>query len=81
MNIFLFRHNKSQASWSQLGEPNIYRNGYMYAEIVVLAENLEGAYEELKKETNWDLEEIKRLTPIIVELDQPKIVTKLVHGG
>ncbi len=81
MKIFLFRHNKFQASWSQLGEPNIYRNGYMYAEIVVLAKNIEGAYEELKKETNWDLEEIKRLTPIIIELDQPKVVTKLVHGG
>ncbi len=53
----------------------------MYAEILVLANNIEEAYEMFLKEENWDLEEIKRLTPITIELDQPKIVTKLVHGG
>jgi len=81
MKIFAFRHNKFKASWSQLGEPNVYRNGYMYAEIIVLANNIEEAYLQIEKENNWDLEEIKRLTPVIIELDQPKVVTKLVHGG
>ncbi len=36
MKIFAFRHNKFKASWSQFNEPNIYKNGYMYAEILVL---------------------------------------------
>lgn len=81
MKLFAFRHNKFQASWSQFSEPNIYNKGYMYAEIVVLAENVEEAYVILAKEKNWDLEEIKRLTPVTIELDQPKVVTKLVHGG
>lgn len=81
MKIFIFRHSKFLASWSQLAEPNIYRDGYMQAEIVVLAKDIEEAYEEIRKEKNWDLEEIKRLTPIIIELDQPKVITKLVHGG
>ena len=81
MKIFAFRHNKFKASWSQFNEPNIYKHGYMYAEIVVLANNIEEAYHLLMKEENWDLEEIKRLTPITIELDQPKVVTKLVHGG
>ncbi len=35
----------------------------------------------LLKKKNWDLEEIKRLTPITIELDQPKVATKLVHRG
>ena len=81
MKIFSFRHNKFRASWSMLGEPNIYRDGYMYAEILVLAEDLEQAYQQLAGEKNWDLEEIKRLTPVVFELDQPKVIAKLVHGG
>lgn len=81
MKIFIFRHNKFLASWSQLAEPNVFKDGYMHAEIIVLANNLEEAYAQLMKEDSWDLEEIKRLTPIIIELDQPKVITKLVHGG
>lgn len=81
MKLFAFRHNKFQASWSQFTEPNIYRGGYMFAEIIVLANDLEEAYKELANETEWDLEEIKRLTPIIIDLDQPKVVTSMVHGG
>jgi hypothetical protein len=81
MKLFAFRHNKFQASWSQFTEPNIYRSGYMYAEIIVLANNLDQAYEELAKEADWDLEEIKRLTPVIIELDQPKVLARMVHGG
>ena len=81
MKLFSFRHNKFRASWSQLSEPVIYINGYMYAEIIVLAENIEEAYLQIAKEDKWDLEEIKRLTPVIIELDQPKVVKKLVHGG
>lgn len=81
MKLFTFRHNKFQASWSQFTEPNIYRAGYMYAEIIVLANSIEEAYEEISKEADWDLEEIKRLTPVIIELDQPKVVGRMVHGG
>lgn len=81
MKLYCFRHNKFRSSWSMLAEPNIYRSGYMYAEIIVLAGSAEEAYELLAEQQNWDVEEIKRLTPVVFELDQPQVITKLVHGG
>lgn len=81
MKLYIFRHNKFRSSWSMLAEPNIYRGGYMHAEILVLAPDLEAAYGLLMNEADWDVEEIRRLTPLVVELDQPRVVTALVHGG
>ena len=81
MKIFCFRHNKFRSSWSMLSEPNIYRDGYMYAEIVVLANTVEEAYEIIAAEKNWDAEEIRRLTPVVFDTDKPQVITKLVHNG
>ena len=81
MKLYSFRHNKFEASWSQFSEPNVFREGYMFAELIVLAENLEQAYELISSEKEWDLEEVKRLEARVISLDEARGVSAYVHRG
>lgn len=51
----------------------------MQAEVVVLANSKEEALELLNKEDQWNMEEINRLEPIVIPLDQPAIVTRFIE--
>jgi hypothetical protein len=81
MNIFIWRHSKKFSSWSMFDEPHIYQDNYMQAEVVVLANSREEALGLLSKDSKWDIEELKRIQPITVPLDQPCIVSKLIYFG
>jgi hypothetical protein len=81
MNIFIWRHSKKFSSWSMFDEPHIYQDNYMQAEVVVLANSREEALGLLSKDGKWDIEELKRIQPITVPLDQPCIVSKLIYFG
>jgi hypothetical protein len=81
MNIFIWRHSKKFSSWSMFDEPHIYRDNYMQAEVLVLANSQEEALGLLRQDDKWDIEELKRIQPIIVPLDRPCVVGKLIYFG
>jgi hypothetical protein len=62
-------------------EPHIYDDNYMQAEVIVLADSEDEALDLLKKDDKWNIEELKRIKPITVALDQPCIVSKSVYFG
>lgn len=79
MRLFIFRHNKRFSSWSMLDEPHIARENYTAAEVAVLAESLCQAYALLEADGSWDVEEMKRISPQVISLDRPKIVSRSVY--
>ncbi len=79
MRLFIFRHSKLFSSWSMLDEPHIARENYTAAEVAVLAESLSEAYTVLEADGTWDVEEMKRISPTVVSLDRPKIVSRSVY--
>ena len=81
MNIFIWRHSKKFSSWSMFDEPHIYEDNYMQAEVIVLANSRDEALDLLFKDDKWNIEELKRLQPITVPLDQPCVVSKLIYFG
>ena len=81
MNIFIWRHSKKFSSWSMFNEPHIYRDNYMQAEVVVLANSKEEALDLLKSDDKWDIEELKRIEPLTITLDRPCLVSKLIYFG
>jgi monoamine oxidase len=81
MNIFIWRHSKKFSSWSMFDEPHIYDDNYMQAEVIVLANSRDEALDLLSKEDKWNIEELKRIQPITVPLDQPRVVSKLIYFG
>jgi hypothetical protein len=62
-------------------EPHIYKDNYMQAEVVVLANSKEEALNLLSEDDKWDIEELKRIQPTTVPLDRPCIVGKLIYFG
>ena len=81
MKIFIWRHSKKFSSWSMFNEPHIYDDNYMQAEVVVLANTKDEALELLNKEGKWNIDELKRIEPVTVALDQPCVVSKLIYFG
>jgi len=79
MNIYIWRHSKKLTSWSMLNEPHIYRENYMRAEVVVLAEHMQQALDLLQAEGCWNMDELMRIEPIVVPLDDPGIVTRVIE--
>jgi hypothetical protein len=50
--------------------------------VVVLASSREEALDLLRKsDDKWDVEELNRIEPIIVALDRPCVVSKLIYFG
>ena len=81
MKIFVWRHSKLYSSWSMFDEPHICRHNYMQAEVVVLANTVEEALALLERDDTWNVEELKRVEPSIVDVEHPAVVTKVVFSG
>ncbi len=81
MKIFIWRHSKFLSSWSMFDEPHIHRDNYLQAEIAVLAESEEEALELIEKDGQWNIHELRRIEPNVIELDSPAIISKFVHFG
>jgi hypothetical protein len=81
MKIFIWRHSKFLSSWSMFDEPHVYRDNYLQAEIAVLAENKEQALALIEKEDRWNIHELQRIEPRILELDTPSVISKFVNFG
>lgn len=80
MQLFVWRHSKHFSSWSMLDEPHIHQDNYLQADVTVLAETMADALELLRRNGSWNVEELLRLTPEIIALDEPRIVISHVDG-
>ncbi len=78
MKIFIWRHSKRFSSWSMFDEPHVYKDNYIEAEVIILANSKDEALELLKNDDKWDIEELKRIEPKVVLLDQPAVVDQLI---
>lgn len=74
MKIFIWRHSKRFSSWSMLDEPHICKENYIQADVSVLANSKTEALELLRKDENWNIDELKKIEPEILSLDQPMII-------
>jgi len=78
MNIYIWRHSKQFSSWSMMDEPHICRDNYMEARVVVLAESEQQALDLLGKDTYWNTDELKRISPRVIPLTKPAVVEKMI---
>ena len=79
MKLLIWRHSKLFSSWSMFDEPHVYRDNYLQAEIIVLANSEEEALELVGNEERWNVEELKRIPPRVLALDEPAVVGKFVR--
>ena len=80
MQLFVWRHSKHFSSWSMLDEPHIHQGNYLQADVTVLAETMEEALELLQRNGSWNVEELMRLNPEVIALDEARIVISHVDG-
>ncbi len=78
MEIYIWRHSKLYSSWSMFDEPHVYRDNYLKAEVIILVRSKEEALELLKDDNRWDIEELKRIEPKVVEIDEPVIIEEQI---
>ena len=78
MLLFVWRHSKRFSSWSMLDEPHIHKENYLLADVTVLAPSKAEALVLLERNGNWNVEELQRIEPEVLSLDQPRIVTSHV---
>ena len=76
MKTFIWRHSKRFSSWSMFDEPHVYKDNYIEAEVIILANSKNEALELLKNDDKWDIEELKRIEPRIIQLDRPVVISK-----
>jgi hypothetical protein len=74
MQLFVWRHSKNFSSWSMLDEPHIYRENYLQAAVTVLAHSEDQALELLQRNGAWNIEELMRIEPEVISLDEPRII-------
>jgi hypothetical protein len=79
MHLFVWRHSKYRSSWSMLDEPHIHKENYLQADVTVLAPSKADALTLLARSGNWNIEELQRIEPEIIPLDEPRIV--ISHVG
>lgn len=63
-----------------LDEPHIHQGSYLQADVTVLAETMEEALELLRRNGSWNVEELMRLNPEVIALDEARIVISHVDG-
>lgn len=81
MNIYIWRHSKKFSSWSMFDEPHIYQDNYMQAEVIVLASSREEALELIQEDPRWNIAELQRIEPLVLELDRPAVLSRHVSFG
>jgi hypothetical protein len=74
MQLFVWRHSKRFSSWSMLDEPHIHKENYLQADVTVLANTTEEALALLQRNGAWKIDELLRIEPEIIALDEPRIV-------
>jgi hypothetical protein len=74
MHLFIWRHSKRFSSWSMLDEPHIHKENYLQADVTVLAPSKAEALTLLAQNGHWNVEELHRIEPEIISLDEPRIV-------
>jgi len=74
MHLFVWRHSKRFSSWSMLDEPHIHKENYLQADVTVLASSKAEALTLLARNGHWHVEELQRIEPEIIPLDEPRIV-------
>ena len=78
MHLYIWRHSKRFSSWSMLDEPHIHKENYLQAEAVVLAPSKAEALRLLTQAGQWNIEELERIEPETIPLDEPRIVASHV---
>jgi hypothetical protein len=53
----------------------------MQAEVIVLAGSRDEALDLLKDDDKWNIEELKRIEPLAMDVEQPRIVYKQIFYG
>ena len=81
MKIFIWRHSKFLSSWSMFDEPHVYRDNYLQAEIAVLAESGEQALALIEKDGPWNVAELRRIEPRVLDLEQPAVISRFINFG
>ena len=79
MKIFIWRHSKLFSSWSMFDEPNVYQDNYLQAEIMVLANTEAEALSLIAGEEKWNVDELKRLQPRILPLQEAGVIGSFVQ--
>lgn len=74
MQLFVWRHSKRFSSWSMLDEPHIHKENYLQADVTVLAPSKAEALALLARNGNWHVEELQRIEPEVIPLNEPRIV-------
>ena len=74
MQIFIWRHSKRFSSWSMLDEPHIHKENYLQAEVVVLAASRTEALALLDRQGGWNIDELQRIEPEIIPLDEARVL-------
>lgn len=74
MQIFVWRHSKRFSSWSMLDEPHIHQENYLQAEVVVLAASRTEALALLQRQGSWNVEDLQRIEPEVIPLDEARIL-------
>ncbi len=82
MKLIIWRHNRKVHSYSMIEEPVVHQDFYTEAIAVIMAESLEQALTLLKvTNTGWRTEDLRLLTPLILECTEPSVVYQGVYGN
>ena len=80
MQLYIWRHNRKFHSWSMLSEPCVHQAMYTDALVVIAAESAEQALQLLaESDQGWLPDELQRLTPTVIPLNQPSIAFQEVR--
>ncbi|WP_371381269.1 hypothetical protein [Sporomusa aerivorans] len=75
MKLFIWNHDRTYHSWSMIDEPCLHTSMYGKATAIVLAETEEQAITLLaEKNEGWRPEDLRRLSPYIIELDNSSVI-------
>lgn len=78
MQLFVWRHSKRFSSWSMLDEPHIHKDDYLQADVTVLAPSKTEALQMLERNGDWNIEELQRIEPEVISLEEARIITSHV---
>lgn len=75
MKLFVWIHDRSFHSWSMIDEPCLNTAMYNKATAIVIAETEKQAIDLLVcKNDGWRAEDLQRLRPRVIELDNQSVI-------